>query len=119
MKLMQLRHTDLGTLSHTVNSVCTYIHVTRRYDLSRNLEMRGLGLANLVGAATNCYTTTGSFSCPSVNNAAGESDLEYAACFSPTRMQCCLRFSHAWFAIPCTPCLGEIDAQPPRKPAAF
>ena len=29
---------------------------------SATQELRGLGLANLVGAAFNCYTTTGSFS---------------------------------------------------------
>ena len=34
-------------------------------------ELRGLGLANLVGAAFNCYTTTGSFSRSAVMNDVG------------------------------------------------
>jgi MFS superfamily sulfate permease-like transporter len=34
-------------------------------------ELRGLGLANLVGAAFNCYTTTGSFSRSAIMNDVG------------------------------------------------
>jgi len=34
-------------------------------------ELRGLGLANLVGACFNCYTTTGSFSRSSVMDMVG------------------------------------------------
>lgn len=34
-------------------------------------ELRGLGLANLVGCAFNCYTTTGSFSRSSVMDMVG------------------------------------------------
>ena len=42
------------------------------YELRYNQEIVGLGLANFVGAAFNSYTTTGSFSRSSVNNASGE-----------------------------------------------
>ncbi|MEW5297662.1 MAG: hypothetical protein WDW36_000857 [Sanguina aurantia] len=52
-------------------SIARALAMKNRYELSPNLEIRGLGLANLVGAATNCYTTTGSFSRSSVNNEAG------------------------------------------------
>ena len=38
---------------------------------SATQELRGLGLANLVGAAFNCYTTTGSFSRSAVMNDVG------------------------------------------------
>lgn len=34
-------------------------------------ELRGLGLANLVGSMFNCYTTTGSFSRSSVMDMVG------------------------------------------------
>ena len=42
-----------------------------KYVLNANQELRGLGLANLAGAAFNCYTTTGSFSRSAVNNSVG------------------------------------------------
>ncbi len=38
---------------------------------SATQELRGLGLANLVGAAFNCYTTTGSFSRSAIMNDVG------------------------------------------------
>eukprot|EP00798_Chlamydomonas_sp_ICE-L_P032252 gene32252-16818_t len=41
------------------------------YELVYNREIIGLGMANIVGAAFNCYTTTGSFSRSAVNNLAG------------------------------------------------
>eukprot|EP00798_Chlamydomonas_sp_ICE-L_P018758 gene18758-25290_t len=41
------------------------------YELSYNREIIGLGLANLVGAAFNSYTTTGSFSRSAVNDLSG------------------------------------------------
>ncbi|CAL5218904.1 g648 [Coccomyxa viridis] len=41
------------------------------YDLNATQELRGLGLANLVGAAFNCYTTTGSFSRSAIMNDVG------------------------------------------------
>ncbi|KDD75929.1 sulfate transporter, partial [Helicosporidium sp. ATCC 50920] len=41
------------------------------YVLNSTQELRGLGIANLAGAAFNCYTTTGSFSRSAVNNAVG------------------------------------------------
>ena len=40
-------------------------------DCSATQELRGLGLANLVGAAFNCYTTTGSFSRSAIMNDVG------------------------------------------------
>lgn len=38
---------------------------------SATQELRGLGLANLMGAAFNCYTTTGSFSRSAIMNDVG------------------------------------------------
>lgn len=46
--------------------------IARSYELNPNLEIIGLGIANFIGAAFNCYTTTGSFSRSSVNNESGE-----------------------------------------------
>lgn len=42
-----------------------------KYALNATQELRGLGVANLFGAAFNCYTTTGSFSRSAVNNEVG------------------------------------------------
>jgi sulfate transporter 4 len=42
-----------------------------KYELHYNREIIGLGLANIAGAMSNCYTTTGSFSRSAVNNNAG------------------------------------------------
>jgi sulfate transporter 4 len=39
--------------------------------LDATQELRGLGIANLFGAAFNCYTTTGSFSRSAVNDSVG------------------------------------------------
>eukprot|EP00668_Euglena_longa_P046211 GGOE01061895.1.p1 GENE.GGOE01061895.1~~GGOE01061895.1.p1 ORF type:complete len:785 (+),score=210.54 GGOE01061895.1:32-2386(+) len=41
------------------------------YHLNPTAEIRGLGIANIVGACFNCYTTTGSFSRSSLTNAQG------------------------------------------------
>jgi hypothetical protein len=41
------------------------------YKLAYNQEIVALGLANLVGAAFNSYTTTGSFSRSAINNSCG------------------------------------------------
>eukprot|EP00906_Rhabdomonas_costata_P008746 RCo012416 len=43
----------------------------KRYELDATQELRGLGIANVMGALFNCYTTTGSFSRSAVNFAAG------------------------------------------------
>ncbi|GFR50731.1 hypothetical protein Agub_g12988 [Astrephomene gubernaculifera] len=42
-----------------------------KYDLVPNQEIVGLGLANFVGSAFHCYSTTGSFSRSAVNNESG------------------------------------------------
>ena len=42
------------------------------YRLHYNREIIALGLANVAGAMSNSYTTTGSFSRSAVNNNAGE-----------------------------------------------
>ncbi|KXZ46976.1 hypothetical protein GPECTOR_39g470 [Gonium pectorale] len=42
-----------------------------KYELAANQEIVGLGLANFVGSAFHCYTTTGSFSRSAVNNESG------------------------------------------------
>jgi sulfate transporter 4 len=42
-----------------------------KYQLAASQELRGLGIANIAGAAFNCYTTTGSFSRSAVNDATG------------------------------------------------
>ena len=42
------------------------------YQLHYNQEITALGLANLAGAMSNSYTTTGSFSRSAVNNNAGK-----------------------------------------------
>ena len=42
------------------------------YRLHYNREIIALGLANVAGAMSNCYTTTGSFSRSAVNNNAGK-----------------------------------------------
>jgi hypothetical protein len=43
----------------------------RSYELNYTQELRGLGIANIVGALFQCYTTTGSFSRSAVNNSVG------------------------------------------------
>lgn len=47
----------------------------------------GLGIANLVGAATNCYTTTGSFSRSAINNSTGARTREIASML-PNLLSC-------------------------------
>jgi MFS superfamily sulfate permease-like transporter len=42
------------------------------YKLNVTQEIVGLGISNFSGAMTNCYSTTGSFSCSAVNNDSGE-----------------------------------------------
>lgn len=41
------------------------------YKLNVTQEIVGLGISNFSGAMTNCYSTTGSFSCSAVNNDSG------------------------------------------------
>jgi MFS superfamily sulfate permease-like transporter len=41
------------------------------YKLNVTQEIVGLGISNLSGAMTSCYSTTGSFSCSAVNNDSG------------------------------------------------
>eukprot|EP00667_Euglena_gracilis_P002370 EG_transcript_2371 len=41
------------------------------YQLNPTAEIRGLGIANIVGSCFNCYTTTGSFSRSSLTHAQG------------------------------------------------
>lgn len=43
----------------------------RSYELNYTQELRGLGIANILGALFQCYTTTGSFSRSAVNNSVG------------------------------------------------
>ncbi len=41
------------------------------YELNPTAEIRGLGIANILGACFNCYTTTGSFSRSSLQQSTG------------------------------------------------
>ncbi|KAK9843672.1 hypothetical protein WJX81_001934 [Elliptochloris bilobata] len=43
-------------------SIAKALAYKNRYELNPTQELQGLGIANLMGAAFNCYTTTGSFS---------------------------------------------------------
>ena len=52
-------------------SIAKSLAIKNRYELNATQELRGLGLANLVGAAFNCYTTTGSFSRSAVMDTVG------------------------------------------------
>ncbi len=52
-------------------SIAKSLAIKNRYELDATQELRGLGLANLVGAAFNCYTTTGSFSRSAVMDTVG------------------------------------------------
>jgi hypothetical protein len=56
---------------------------------SATQELRGLGLANLVGAAFNCYTTTGSFSRSAVMNDVG-AKTQLAGVTSGARARTCM-----------------------------
>jgi Sulfate permease family len=47
-----------------------------KYEIVPNRELRGLGLANLLGAMFHCYTTTGSFSRSGVANMVGAKTRE-------------------------------------------
>ena len=46
-----------------------------KYRLDATQELRGLGIANLVGSVFSCYTTTGSFSRTAVNDSVGAKTL--------------------------------------------
>ncbi|EIE25728.1 sulfate permease [Coccomyxa subellipsoidea C-169] len=52
-------------------SIAKALAYRNQYELNATQELRGLGLANLVGAAFNCYTTTGSFSRSAIMNDVG------------------------------------------------
>ena len=52
-------------------SIAKSLAIKNRYPLNATQELRALGLANLVGAAFNCYTTTGSFSRSAVMDTVG------------------------------------------------
>ena len=52
-------------------SIAKALAQRNHYRLDGTQELRGLGLANIVGAMFNCYTTTGSFSRSAVNNSVG------------------------------------------------
>ncbi|KAK9819516.1 hypothetical protein WJX74_003191 [Apatococcus lobatus] len=43
-------------------SIARALALRGKYDIRPTQELRGLGVANIVGAMFNCYTTTGSFS---------------------------------------------------------
>lgn len=52
-------------------SIAKALAQKNKYKLEATQELRGLGIANLFGAAFNCYTTTGSFSRSAVNDSVG------------------------------------------------
>jgi sulfate transporter 4 len=52
-------------------SIAKSLAIKNRYELNATQELRGLGIANLVGAAFNCYTTTGSFSRSAIMDTVG------------------------------------------------
>lgn len=52
-------------------SIAKALAYKHKYELVPTQELRGLGLANLMGACFNCYTTTGSFSRSSVMDMVG------------------------------------------------
>jgi sulfate transporter 4 len=52
-------------------SIAKALAQKNKYKLEATQELRGLGIANLAGAAFNCYTTTGSFSRSAVNDSVG------------------------------------------------
>lgn len=52
-------------------SIARALAMVNGYELNPTAEIRGLGLANIVGACFNCYTTTGSFSRSSVQQTTG------------------------------------------------
>lgn len=52
-------------------SIAKSLAIKNRYTLNATQELRGLGIANLVGAAFNCYTTTGSFSRSAIMDTVG------------------------------------------------
>lgn len=52
-------------------SIAKALAQKNKYTLDATQELRGLGIANLLGAMFNCYTTTGSFSRSAVNNEVG------------------------------------------------
>ena len=63
--------TAIQPISVLITSHQLHLMQRNKYILNANQELRGLGLANLAGAAFNCYTTTGSFSRSAVNNIVG------------------------------------------------
>jgi sulfate transporter 4 len=52
-------------------SIARALAVKNGYEISPSSEIRGLGIANIVGSCFSCYTSTGSFSRSSVNDTAG------------------------------------------------
>ena len=52
-------------------SIAKALASKNKYQLNATQELRGLGLANLLGAMFSAYTTTGSFSRSAINNAVG------------------------------------------------
>ncbi|DBA70951.1 TPA: hypothetical protein ACH3X2_011394 [Trebouxia sp. C0005] len=52
-------------------SIAKALALKNRYEIRPTQELRGLGVANLFGAAFNCYTTTGSFSRSAIMDASG------------------------------------------------
>ncbi|KAL3138605.1 hypothetical protein ABBQ32_006371 [Trebouxia sp. C0010 RCD-2024] len=52
-------------------SIAKALALKNRYQINPTQELRGLGVANLFGAAFNCYTTTGSFSRSAVMDSSG------------------------------------------------
>ena len=52
-------------------SIAKAVAYKNRYELKATQELRGLGIANLVGCMFNCYTTTGSFSRTAIMDSIG------------------------------------------------
>eukprot|EP00798_Chlamydomonas_sp_ICE-L_P025822 gene25822-11497_t len=67
------KRNDLDMIVYLLGSTSIARALARKngYELVYNREIIGLGLANIVGAAFNSYTTTGSFSRSAVNDMAG------------------------------------------------
>jgi len=52
-------------------SIAKAMALRRHYEIDGGKELRGLGIANVLGSLFNCYTTTGSFSRSSVSFSVG------------------------------------------------
>lgn len=87
-----------AALAHPVSyrPICPLLQ-KNKYALNATQELRGLGVANLFGAAFNCYTTTGSFSRSAVNNEVGWGRWR---CWL-SRLRCVLLPPYAFFARHC------------------